>query len=64
MLGFLLKLRYLSMLVYVIEYFVLLVFIWMLYKFFGFIFEKDDMYLFTGIWSVTNLCIGLNNLKG
>lgn len=37
-----------------------MVLVGLVYKLFGRSFDKEDVYLFTAIWAVANLCISLN----
>lgn len=37
------------------------IFEWLVYKLFGRSFDKEDVYLYTAIWGVANLCISFNN---
>lgn len=48
------------MLGYIFEWFILMVLVGLLYKLFGCTFEKEDVYLFSAILGVANLCISLN----
>lgn len=48
------------MLGYIFEWLLLMLLVALVYKFFGKVFEKEDIYLFTAVWSVANLCISLD----
>lgn len=48
------------MLGYMLEWLILMLLVALVYKFFGKAFEKEDIYLFTAVWSVSNLCVSLN----
>ena len=48
------------MLGYIFEWLVLMILVGLAYKLFGRTFEKEDVYLFSAIWGVANLCISLN----
>lgn len=47
------------MLGYLLEWLILMVLVWLVYKIFGRTFEKEDIYLFTAVWSVANICESL-----
>lgn len=47
------------MLGYIFEWLILMVLVWLVYKIFGRTFEKEDIYLFTAVWSVANICESL-----
>ena len=47
------------MLGYIFEWLLLMMLFGLLYNLFGRTFEKEDVYLFTAIWGVANLCISL-----
>ena len=47
------------MLGYLLEWLILMVLIGLVYNIFGRVFEKEDIYLFTAIWSVANICESL-----
>jgi len=49
------------MLGYIFEWLILMILVGLLYKLFGRTFEKEDVYLFTAIWAVANLCISFNH---
>ena len=49
------------MLGYILEWLILIVLVWLVYKLFGRSFDKEDVYLFTVIWAVANLCISLKH---
>lgn len=49
------------MLGYLLEWLILMALVGLVYKIFGRVFEKEDIYLFTAIWSVANICVSLNN---
>nr|DAI51529.1 MAG TPA: hypothetical protein [Caudoviricetes sp.] len=48
------------MLGYMLEWLILMLLVWLVYKIFGKVFEKEDIYLFTAVWSVANICVSLN----
>lgn len=48
------------MLGYLFEWLILMLLVALVYKIFGKAFEKEDIYLFTVVWSVANLCVSLN----
>lgn len=48
------------MLGYIFEWLILMVLVGLVYKLFGRSFDKEDVYLYTVIWGVANLCISLN----
>lgn len=48
------------MLGYLLEWLILMFLVGLVLKIFGRVFEKEDIYLFTAIWSVANICISLN----
>lgn len=48
------------MLDYMLEWLILMVLVGLVYKLFGRVFEKEDVYLFTVVWSVANICVSLN----
>lgn len=48
------------MLGYMLEWLILMVLVWLVYKIFGRSFDKEDIYLFTAVWSVANICVSLN----
>ena len=48
------------MLGYIFERLILMVLVGLVYKLFGRSFDKEDVYLYTVIWGVANLCISLN----
>lgn len=47
------------MLGYLLEWLILMFLVGLVYKIFGKVFEKEDIYLFTAIWSVANICESL-----
>lgn len=48
------------MLGYMLEWLILMILVWLVYKIFRKVFEKEDIYLFTAVWSVANICVSLN----
>jgi len=48
------------MLGYMLEWLILMLLVALVYKIFGKVFEKEDIYLFTAVWSVANICVSLN----
>lgn len=46
---------------YLLEWSISMLMIRLFYMLFGREFEKEDVYLFTVIWGVANLCISLNH---
>lgn len=51
------------MLGYFFEWIILMVLVGLVYKLFGRAFEKEDVYLFTAVWGLANLCTSLNRMK-
>lgn len=49
------------MLGYILEWLILIVLVMFVYKFIGRSFDKEDVYLFTAIWGIANLCISLEH---
>ena len=49
------------MLGYILEWLILIVLVMFVYKLFGRSFDKEDVYLFTAIWGIANLCISLEH---
>lgn len=47
------------MLGYLFEWLLLMLLVALVYKFFGKVFEKEDVYIFTAVWSVADLCVSL-----
>lgn len=48
------------MLGYIFEWLLLMLLVALVYNIFGKVVEKEDVYLFTAVWSVANLCVSLN----
>lgn len=48
------------MLGYMLEWLILMLLVALVYKFFGKVFEREGIYLFTAVWSVANICVSLN----
>lgn len=49
------------MLGYILEWLILIVLVGLVFKLFGRSFDKEDLYLFTAVWGVANLCISLEH---
>lgn len=49
------------MLGYILEWLILIVLVMFVCKLFGRSFDKEDVYLFTAIWGIANLCISLEH---
>ena len=49
------------MLGYILEWLILIVLVGLVFKLFGRSFDKEDVYLFTAIWGIANLCISLEH---
>lgn len=47
------------MLGYLLEWLILMFLVGLVLKIFGKVFEKEDVYLFTAIWGIANLCVSL-----
>lgn len=59
MTKFLLKIRYLSMLLYIFEWLIFIGLVGLLYILFGSSFGKEDLCIFTAIWGVVSIYIAI-----
>lgn len=48
------------MLGYIFEWLILMIFVGLVLKIFGENLKSEYVYLFTAVWSVSNICISLN----
>lgn len=61
MLSFLLKVRYLSLLLYIFEWLIFIGLVYLIYKIFGRSFETEDKCIFTAVWGLCNAFVNLND---